>query len=124
VCAPDRLHSCFRKAEVLDLPFPNQILHRSGHVFDGHLRVNTVLIEQIDGLDLESLERGLSDLLDMLWPTIHAHLLPIGTKFEPEFGGDHHLPTEGSKRFAHQFFIGERAVRFSGVEEGDAAFNG
>src|SRR6266516_4996955 len=124
VCVPDRLHTCFRKAEVLDLPFSNQVLHRSGHIFDGHVRVNAVLIEQIDGIDLQSLERALGNLLDVLWPTILAQLLPIGTKFEPEFGGDHHLPTEGSKRFAHQFFVCERAVRFSGVEEGDAPFDG
>ena len=52
VGATDRLHSCFRKAEVLHLAFPNQVLHRSRHVFDGHVRVNAVLIEQIDGLDL------------------------------------------------------------------------
>ncbi len=41
-----------------------------------------------------------------------AHLLSVGTKFEPEFGGYHHLSTKGSKRFAHEFFVGERAIRF------------
>src|SRR5437764_1499527 len=53
---------------VLDLPFLNQVLHRSGHVFDGHLQVHSVLIEQIDGLNLESLERGFGYLLNVLWP--------------------------------------------------------
>ena len=48
VCAADRLHSCFGKAEVLDLAFLNQVLHRSGHVFDRHVRVNPMLIEQVD----------------------------------------------------------------------------
>ncbi len=81
VSAANRLCSCFRKAEVLHLPFLNQVLHRSGHVFDWHVRVNTVLIEQIDGIDLESLERGLGDLLDVLWPTIQAHPAapPVGS---------------------------------------------
>src|SRR2546428_6293498 len=64
------------------LTFPNQVLDRCGHLFDGHVRVHTVLIEQIDGLDPESLERALGALLDMLWPPILAHLLPIGTQFE------------------------------------------
>jgi hypothetical protein len=54
--APNRLDSCFRKAEVLDLSLLNQVLYRSGHVFDRHVRVNTVLIEQVDGVDLESLQ--------------------------------------------------------------------
>ena len=52
VRATDRPHSCFRKAEVLDLALLNQVLHRSRYVFDRHVRVNTVLIEQIDGIDL------------------------------------------------------------------------
>ena len=42
----------------------------------------------------------------------------------PEFSGDHHLPAEGGERFAHQFFVGERAVHFSSVEEGYAPFDG
>ena len=72
VRATDRLRSCFGKAEVLDLAFLNQVLHRSRHVFDRHVRVDTVLVEQIDGVDLEPLERGLGDLLDVLRPAIQA----------------------------------------------------
>jgi hypothetical protein len=45
VCATDGLHSRFGKAEVLDLALPNQVLHRSGDVFDGHARVDAMLIE-------------------------------------------------------------------------------
>jgi hypothetical protein len=33
VCATDRLHACFRKAEVLDLPLLDQLLyHKCGLV--------------------------------------------------------------------------------------------
>src|SRR5712692_9009500 len=85
VCAADRLHSCFRKPEVLDLTFLNQIPHRSRHVFDWHVRINAMLIEQIDGIGLESLERRFGDLLHVLRPAIRADLLPFGTKFETEF---------------------------------------
>ncbi len=70
MCATDRLRSCFRKTEVLNLALLNQILHRSRYVFDGHVQINAVLIEQIDDVDLESLERCLSDLLDVLRATI------------------------------------------------------
>jgi hypothetical protein len=59
VRAANRLHARFGKAEVLDLALLNQFLHRARHVFDGHVRVNPVLIEQVDGLDLEPLERAL-----------------------------------------------------------------
>src|SRR5262245_14834630 len=126
MCASNRLRPCFRKAEVFHLTLLNQVLHRSRHVFDRHVRVDAVLINQVYGLDLESLERRLGDLLDVLWPTIQPHptWLSVGLKFEPELCGDHHSLTEGSEGFAHEFFVCERAVNFSGIEECDAAFDG
>ena len=51
---------------MLDLALLNQIFYRTGNVFDRHLQIDPMLIEQIDGLDLEPLERGLGDLPDVL----------------------------------------------------------
>ena len=61
----DRLHACFREAEVLDLALLNQLFHRAGDLFDRHVRINAVLVEEVDGLDLQPLERALDSLLDM-----------------------------------------------------------
>ena len=83
-----------------------------------------MLIEQIDGIGLESLKRRFGDLLDVLRPAIRADLPPVGTKFETEFGGYHYLIAKWSERFAQKFFVCERAVRFSSVEERYAAFYG
>src|SRR5207245_9434377 len=123
VCATNRLHSRFRKAEVLYLALANQILHRSGHVFDWNVRINAMLVEQINHIRPESLQRSFSNLFDVLWPTIQADLFTFRTKFETEFGCYHHLTTERSKRFADELFIRERSVNFSGIEERDAAFD-
>jgi hypothetical protein len=57
--APDRLRACFRKAEVLDLAFPDQLLHRPRHLLDRDARVDAVLVEEVDPVGLEPLERGL-----------------------------------------------------------------
>ena len=54
VGAPDRLHASFGKAEVLDLASLNQIFHRTRYVFDWYVRVNPMLIEQVDDVNLES----------------------------------------------------------------------
>src|SRR5204862_549192 len=67
VSAPNGLRSRFRKAEVLHLACPDQVLHGSRHVFDWHVRIDAVLIEQIDGIDLESPERALGNFFDVLW---------------------------------------------------------
>jgi hypothetical protein len=72
VCATDRLHACFRKAEVLDLALLDHVLHRAGDVFDRHVGVNPVLIEQVDDIELEPLKRALDSLLDMLRLTVQA----------------------------------------------------
>ena len=84
VGAPNRLHSCFGKAEVLNLAFLNQVFHGSRYVFNRHVRVNAVLIEQIDNIGSEALERRLSDLLDMLWPTVQPSLFAgSGSNLKP-----------------------------------------
>src|SRR5208282_5490630 len=126
VSATNGFCSRFRKAEVLHLTFMNQVLHGSGYVFDGHVRVDTVLIEQIDGIDLEALNRGFSDLLNALGAAIRTNETgtSVRLEFEAELGGDHHFPTERRKSFAHEFFVGERTIDFSRIEECYAAFHG
>jgi hypothetical protein len=71
--------------------------------FDRHVGIDAVLIEQVDHISFEPLERSLGDLLDMLWPTVQnaPTLSATGIRFEAEFGGDHHLVTKWGERFAH-----------------------
>ena len=111
VCAADGFYSCFGKAEVLHLALLNQLLYRARHVFNRHVRIDPVLIEQVDDIDLEPLERAFDGLFDMLRPAVQAGapFMPRGSKLrievEPEFGGDHHLSAERSEGFAHEFFV-------------------
>src|SRR5208282_4529527 len=126
VSATNRLGSRFRKAEVLHLAFPNQLLYGSGHVFDGHFRVDTMLVEQIDGIDLEPLKRSLSDLFNTLRAAIRTNEAgtSVRLEFESELGGDHHFPVERRKSFAHEFFVREWTIDLSRIEECYAAFHG
>ena len=130
MCATDRLCTGFRKAEVFHLAFLNQLLHRARHIFDWYIGIHTMLIEQINRIDLESPERGLGDFFDALWPTVQARRPPhppgveLWIEVEPEFGGDDYVPAKGRQRFAQEFFVGEGAVHFGGIKEGDAPFHG
>ena len=56
------LNARFGQPEVFDLALLNQLLHRPRHVFDGHVRINAMLIEELDRLDLEPLERAVDCL--------------------------------------------------------------
>ena len=127
VGATNRLHARLGEAEVLDLALLNQFLHRPRHVLDGHVRVDPVLIEQVDDSTLSRLSEASATSLmcsgRLFSPA--ALLPPVGpADVEPELGGDHHLVAEGSERLAHQFLVRERAVDLGGVEECDAAFDG
>ena len=59
VGSADGFHARFGKAEVLHFAFLDQVFHRAGDVFDGHVRVDSMLIQQIDDVDSEALERAL-----------------------------------------------------------------
>src|ERR1700704_3294860 len=104
MCATNRLDACFRKPKVFDLAFLDQVLHGSRDLLDWHVRVNTVLIEEVDRIDLEALERGLGDLFDVPGPTVQTALL-ASFELEPELGGNHHLMTHRSQRFADELFV-------------------
>ena len=68
----------FGQPEMLDLACLDQILHRPGHIFDGHVRVGPVLVKQIDGLDPQALERSLGHPLDLLWPAVQPNRWDCG----------------------------------------------
>ena len=48
----------------------NEILHSTGNIFDGNVQVDTMLVEQIDGIDFETLERFFCNLLDVFRPAV------------------------------------------------------
>src|SRR5208337_1234817 len=124
VRATNRLDARFGEAEVPDLALLNEVLHGSGDVFNRHVGIDAVLIEEVDDIGLESFQRGLADLADVLGPAIDSSQRPLGfgIDFESELGGDRDLITEGSEGLADQLFVSERAVSFGGIEECDTSF--
>src|SRR5262249_35380758 len=127
--ATNRFRSCFGKAKVLHLTLLDQLLHGSGDVFDRHVRINAMLVEEIDGIDFEPLEGCFRDLLDVLrpaiqaWRSLHPPRIEFGIKVKPEFRCYRHLSTKGSKGFPYKFFVCKWTVHLSGVEERDPAFD-
>jgi len=87
---------------VLHLPRPDQVLDRSSHLLDRHLRVDAVLVEQVDGVDSEPLERTVHGLADVLGAAGAAHLAALLVEAEPELGGDDHVAAEGGEGLADE----------------------
>src|SRR5690242_20345089 len=107
---------------MLHLAFFDKLLHRSSHVLDGYVRIDSVLIKQIDGVYLEALKRFLGDLFDALRTAIETcpSGTSVGVKLETELCGDHHPSPKGRQRLPHQFFVGKWSIDLGRVEEGDA----
>jgi len=122
----DGLRARLGKAEVPDLALPNQLLHRARHVFNRDVRVDAVLIEEINDIDLEAVKRAFGDFPDVLRATVQftPPRLAAGSRPEPEFGGDRHLTLERRQCLAHKLFICERAVHLGRIEKRNTAFHG
>ena len=52
-----RLSRYFRQTDMANFTLFNQIGHSAHHLFHRYRRIDAVLIEQIDGLDIQSLQR-------------------------------------------------------------------
>jgi len=104
------------------LPALHEIGHRPDRILDGHARVDSVLIEEIDVIDAETLQRGIRHRLHVLRPAVGPDngrpLLRID--LEAELRGDDDLVALAFEGAADELLVLERAIDFSGIEEGHA----
>ena len=83
-----------------------------------------MLIEQVDGLDSEALERPFDRLPDALRLAGDAAVRPgLRIDVEAELGRDHHVVPERAQRLADDLLVLERPIDLGGIEEGNAAFD-
>src|SRR5437879_13329737 len=82
----------------------DEVLHGAGDILDRYIGIDAMLIQQVNPISLETLQRCIGHFFDVFGTTVQASLFAI-LDFEPELSGDHYLVTKWSQRFAHQFFI-------------------
>src|SRR3954469_19674378 len=85
--AADRLDAGHRQAEMPDLAGLYEPLHRARHVLHWHVRIDPVLIEEIDHIGTQALQSLVRHLTDALGPAVGG--LSRVAVAEPEFGRDH-----------------------------------
>ncbi len=101
----------------------NQVLYGAGNVLDRHVGIDAVLIEEVDRIHPQPLQRLLGDLADTFGPAI-GRTRTAGAEIEAEFRRDNDAFLERRERFADQFLVRERSVDLGGVEESNAAPDG
>jgi hypothetical protein len=102
VSPTNRLHACFGQAEVFDLTFLDELFDGAGDIFNGHIRIDAVLIEQIDHAGLQPLERRVGNSPDALRPAVQA-LMRVSV-LEAELACDHDLFPECQCRLKNPQF--------------------
>ena len=73
--AAERLDARLRQAEVPDLALGDQVVDGAGHILDRHVRIDPVLVKEVDRLDAEALQRAVDRLADALGPAVDAPVL-------------------------------------------------
>jgi hypothetical protein len=68
----DRLRARLGQAEVLHLPRADELFDRTRNVLYGNVRIDPVLVEEIDGVDAQSPERHLGNFSDVLRTAIET----------------------------------------------------
>ena len=88
--AADGCGASLGQAEVPDLALRDQVLHRAGDVLDRHTRIDAMLIEEVDRLDPQSLQRLFGHLPDALGAAVEPvrTVRAARTKVVAELGGD------------------------------------
>ena len=96
------------------------------HILNGYIRIDTVLIEEVDAIGAQALEACLRDVLDVLRPAVGAAPTLTGyqVNVEAELGSDDHPITDRLKRLPDQFLVCEGTVGFRSIEQRDATFVG
>jgi hypothetical protein len=102
---PDRLYARLGQTEMPDLAGPDQLLDRARDVLDRHVRIDPVLIEQVDHVEPQTLQRSFGNLPDVLGSTVQAGLSAPGIDLESELGRDRHAPAKRRQCLADQFLV-------------------
>ena len=106
---------------IFDLPRFHQLGDGTCHILDRNVGINAMLIEQVDAVGSQTLERGVSHLSDVLGPAVDRQMRC--PNLEAELGGDRSLVTPAFECPPEQLLIGKRTVELGRSEEGATKIN-
>src|SRR5271163_3381364 len=123
--APDVGDARLGKTEKSHLPLLNQVTHRAGYLFDRHRRIDAMLIEQVDIVGAQPLQRALRRLANVLGParSLDADLLSV-YEAKTKLGGDYDLVAPPLESPSEQLLVCARTIDLGRVEEVASQFDG
>src|SRR5206468_6605260 len=90
VCPPDRRRRRLGDAEKAHLPRADQFAQRAPGLLDRHIRVDPVLVIEVDVVDAQALQRVVARTAHVAGPAVDA-AGPVRPELLAELGGEQHL---------------------------------
>jgi hypothetical protein len=95
------------------LTFRDQLLDRACDIFHRHSRIDAVLVEQVDVVGPQPLQRTFDHVAEVLGAAVEVDDLAL---VEAELCADENLVAHRLQRLAHPLLVDERTKGFRGVE--------
>ncbi len=115
----ERLPACLES-----LAFCDEIGERADRVLDGRVRVDTVLVVQIDDVHPEPPERRVACSPHVFRSAIDAEPASVRRSHVAELCRQNHLLPPSLNRPADKLFVGERPIHVGGIQEIDTELEG
>ena len=124
--AAQRVRPYLGQAPVQNLAFGHQVLDRPRDVLDRDLRIDPMLVEEVDVVGPKVLQHPLDGQLDVGRAAVESGATLAGLEVDvpAELGGDHDLVSKGRHALTENALDLMRAVRLGCIEEGDAPVEG
>ena len=108
------------QADVADLALGHEFGQGADGVLDGRVRVDPVLVVEVDVVGAEPLQGSLEGGADVRRAAVEVTGATAGVGDHAELGGQHDLVAAVPDGPADEFLVGERPVDLGGVDQGDA----
>src|SRR5207247_1991813 len=115
--AADGLGGGLGESQKTHLALGNQLAHGANGFFDGCLRVNAVLIVEVNNFHAQPFEAGVAAGANVFGPAIDANEAAGRVTDVAKFGGQHDLAAPAAHGLADKDFVRPGAVNVSRVEE-------
>src|SRR5271163_5195303 len=118
--SPKSLGCGLRKTDIPNLPFLDQPGHRTDGILNWRGGVDTMLVVEVDSIDSQPLETGLTGLSHIFGLAADAASCRIGSTDNAKLRGDYDSVTMTPKRASDQLLVGIRTICVGSVKEIDS----
>src|SRR5690606_31642348 len=115
--APYRGRPCFGEPKVADFPRPNEFGHGADRLLNRDLRIDTMLIIQVDNIDLQPAQARVTGCAHVFGIAANAEELAAGTADVTELGGEYHLLPATGDGATNQVLVAARAVHVRRIQK-------